>query len=184
MRVLNILLILVLGVASANAEEITVNLDQVALLIPDQEDWNEYSSRIAIHFTLPEEVAGKEIIYTELFIPLSFADAVIVGDSVLEIQAFNIATDWTEENASWDYPWTEPGGDIDSLSSYSFAIKMKVSEDVHLDVSRFVRSVVEDGQFNYGLMLIPLKYDQPVFHFYSNIDSWIRNVAEVRLTYK
>ena len=184
MRVLNILLILALGVTSVFAEEITVNLDRVALILPDQEDYLEYSSRIAIHFTLPDEINSKEIIYAELYIPLNFGEFETVGDSILEIEAFDITTDWAEENTDWDSPWSDPGGDIDTLFSYTYSIMIGQSEDVYMDITRFVRNVVEEDQDNYGLMLIPFKYDQSVFHIYEGVDTQIRNSAEVRLTYK
>lgn len=184
MRVLNILLILALGVTSVFAEEITVNLDQVALILPDQEDYLEYSSRIAIHFTLPDEINSKEIIYAELYIPLNFGEFETVGDSLLEIEAFDITTDWNEKNTDWDSPWSDPGGDIDTLSSYTYSIMIGQSEDVYMDITRFVRSLVEDEQENFGLMLIPYKYDQPIFHIYGDIDTQIRGSAEMRLTFK
>jgi hypothetical protein len=184
MRVLNILLILALGVALVNAEEITVNLDRVSLIVPEQEDYLENSSRIAIHFTMREEINGKDIIFAELCIPLNFGEFNIEGDSLLEIGAFDITTDWTEGNTDWDTPWSNPGGDIDTLSSYTYSIMMGQSDDVHMDITRFVRSVVENGRNNYGLMLIPFKYDQPIFHIYEDVDTQIRNSAEVRVTFK
>lgn len=184
MRVLNILLILALVITSVMAEEAIIELDRVALIVPEQEDWNEYSSRIAIHFTMPEEINGKDIIFVELYIPLNFGEFDVVGDSLLEIEAFDITTDWAEENTDWDTPWSEPGGDIDTLSSYTYSTMIGQSENVYMDVTRFVRSVLEDGHSNYGLMLIPFKYDQPVFHIYQNVDAQIRGSAEVRLTYK
>ncbi len=184
MRVLNILLILALGIVLVNADEINVDLDRVALIIPDQEDWNEFSSRIAKHFSLPDEVNGKEIIFAELYISLDFGEYEAVGDSILEIEAFDITTDWAEENTDWDTPWSDPGGDIDTLSSYTYSIMIGQSESVYMDVTRFVRSLVEDEQENFGLMLIPYKYDQPIFHIYGDIDTQIRGSAEVRLTFK
>ncbi len=184
MRALSILLAATIGVVPALADEAIVGLDRVALIVPPYEDMPGYSSRIAIHFTLPEQVSDQEIIYAELFIPLDLRGVEILGDSLLDMEAYDITSDWSEENVSWDSPWSEPGGDIDSLSSYAYTITLQQSEDVHMDIRSFVRSVVKGDIVNHGLMLIPLKYDQPAFHFHQNIDSYIRNSTQVRLTFK
>lgn len=184
MRALSILLAVTIGAIPALADEATVGLDRVALIVPPYEDMPHYSSRIAIYFTLPEQVSDREIIYAELFIPLDLGGVEILGDSLLDMEAYDITSEWSEDNVSWDSPWSEPGGDIDSLSSYAYTITLQQSEDIHMDIRRFVRSIVDGDVVNHGLMLIPLKYDQPAFHFHRNIDSYIRNSTQVRITYK
>jgi len=47
-----------------------------------------------------------------------------------------------------------------------------------------VRSVVEEEVDNFGLMLIPNKYDQPVFEIYSDADEDIGQSGHVRIVYK
>jgi len=183
MKIIQILMVLALGIGAAFAGEVEVNLDQVALIAPGQEDV-EQSNRIALHFNLPEEVYGSEIIYAELIMSLNFPQADDNSDSVLEIQAYSITTDWSEENADWDGPWTEPGGDIDSLSFYTYTLTMGAGANVFMDVSQFVRSVVEEEVDNFGLMLIPNKYDQPVFEIYSDADDDIGQSGHVRIVYK
>ena len=124
--------------------------------------------------TLTSEVSeaqgtDKDIIYAELYIPFDFEGVEIEGSLLLELLAYDITTDWTEEGAAWDEPWTEPGGDIDTLSSYTYSIIIN-DDDVHMDITRFVQAVLDEELDNCGLMLVPLKYDLPVFHFYEGIN--------------
>jgi len=184
MRILNILLILALACSIVSAGEVTVDLDRVALLVPSPQDANEYSSRIAIHFTLPDEVEGSDIIYAELHVPLDFSGFEIEGNLILEFQAHNITTDWTEENADSDGHWSEPGGDIDTLTFYTYTITIDGEADVFMDVTKFVRPIVESGSDNFGMMLIPIKHGRLVFHIPQRLITYFRNSAQLRVVYK
>jgi len=183
-RLLNILLILALACSFVSAGDVTVDLDRVALLVPDQEDADEYSSRIAIHFTLPDEVEDSDIIYAELHVPLDFSGFEIEGNLILEFQAHNITTDWTEENADWDSPWSESGGDIDTLTFYTYTITMDGEADVFMDVTKFVRPIVESGSDNFGMMFVPVKHDRLVFHIPEALVTYFTNSAQLRVVYK
>ncbi|MCD6160789.1 MAG: DNRLRE domain-containing protein [candidate division Zixibacteria bacterium] len=184
MRIIFTILIIAISFAFVSADEVTVRLDRAVFIIPDQESNDEASSRIAVHFSLPEAVNNSDIIYAELHIPLDFTNADIDGDNILEIQARNITTNWTVENADWDGPWTDEGGDLDTTTFYTYTITMDGETDIFMDVTKFVRAVVEDGSDNFGLMLMPYKYDQEVFHIYQNALSEIRTSAQLRVVCK
>jgi len=180
MKALSTLVIVALICSFALADEATVNLDRLAFLVPPHNQQDEFSSRVAIHFSLPEEVVGKNIIYAELHVALDFSDFQIVGDSILELEGRNITSDWSDQ-ANWNNPWTEPGGDLDTLSFYSYSLKISPESEMFMDVSQFVKSVAEDGQTNYGLMLMPYKHDLPAFHMRQNLVARIRELAQVKI---
>ena len=183
-RLLNILLILTLAFSTATAGEVTVSLDRLAFIAPPPQDAGEYGSRIALHFSLPDDIAGSDIIYAELQIPLDFSNVEIEGALILEFQAHNITSDWTEQNTDWDNPWTEPGGDIDTLTFYTYTITMDGETDVFMDVTKFVNPIVENNTDNFGLMFIPVKHDLPVFHIPQRLIEYFRNSAQVKVIYK
>ena len=182
-RLLKILLILTLVCSVATAGEVIVGLDRLAFITPPPQDADEYSSRIALHFSLPDEISGSDVIYAELQIPLDFSNIQIEGALILEFQAHNITSDWTEQNADWDSPWTEPGGDIDTLTFYTYTITMDGETDVFMDVTKFVRPVVENNTDNFGLMFIPVKHDLPVYHIPQGLISYFQNSAQVKIIY-
>jgi len=182
MRIISLLFV-ILMVTSAIADKVTVDLDRVAFITPSQEDAGEYGTRIAIYFDIPEAMEGAKIVYAELNIPLDFTNADIDGEKVLEFQAFDITTDWTDENAEWDSPWTNDGGDIDSTTFYTYTLTMDGETNTFLDITHFVRRMVETEASNYGLMLFPVKHDEDVFHINSSFETVIENSAQVKIVY-
>ena len=84
MRFVNILLIVAMGFSLAIAGEVTVDLNRIALLTPGQNEQDDYSSRIAIHFTMPDDVEDSDIIYAELLIPLDFSNVEVEGGNILD----------------------------------------------------------------------------------------------------
>jgi hypothetical protein len=184
MRLLyNILLIVLLGFSPAIAGEVTVDVDRLALLEPAQDDYDSLSSRIAIHFNIPDSLEGKKVIYAELLIPLNFSNIDIVGERILELQAHNITSEW-DGNAGWNAPWENAGGDIDTLSFYTYTLKMEGETSVYMDVTHFVKPIIESNTDNFGLMLIPIKHDQNVFHIYRGVYNQIANSARLKIKYR
>jgi len=164
----------------ALGEEVVINIDRMAVLVPDQ---GQFSNRAAIHFAIPEAVYGREIAEAVLQCSLDFTGIQGQGDSVLEFLARDVTTDWTE-TATWSSPWFTPGGDVDTLSFYSYTITMSPAADIFMDMTAFVRSVAQDGRENYGLMLMPFKYDQPDFNVPVNIFQAIGASAQIRIVYQ
>ena len=67
MRALSIVLTILMSFSIVLAGNVaTVDLDRITLLVPGYEDADTYSSRIAVHFTLPEEIENNQIIYAEI----------------------------------------------------------------------------------------------------------------------
>jgi len=180
MRVLSIILTILISLPIALAgNEAIVELDRIALLVPGQEDIDTHSSRIAVHFTLPEEIENNQIIYAEIVIPLDFSNVEIESNSTLELQAYNITSNWSEEDT-----WNSLAEDIDTLSFYTYTITMSRVAHIFMDVTKFVRPIVENNASNFGLMLVPLKHDTPVFHVNQAIVNQISQSALLRIVYK
>jgi len=147
MRVLSIILTILMSFSFVLAGNVvTVDLDRLALLVPSQEDANTHSSRIAVHFTLPEEVEDSKIIYAEILIPLDFSNVEIDGNRTLELQAYNITSNWTEQDT-----WNSLAEDIDTLSFYTYTITMSGESHVFMDVTKFVKPIIESNATNFGL---------------------------------
>jgi len=184
MRLINVILILAVSFSLALADEVTVNLDQMALLTPALEDADSFSPRVAIHFSLPEALTGVEVLYAEIFMPIDLSNTNAVGDLSLEITAQNITTEWTEGDADWSGPWDEAGGDLDSLSFYSYTFSLADADEIHMDITEYVKSIAAPDADNFGLMLTPFKHDQNVFRLPRNIVSLFRNSAQVKIIYE
>ncbi|MCP4581492.1 MAG: DNRLRE domain-containing protein [candidate division Zixibacteria bacterium] len=184
MRFINIILAITLCVSPAFAGEATVDLDKVAMLTPTGGDASLYGPRVALHFSLPEVVDGGEIVSAELYMPIDLSNVEVEGETILEVMAQNITAGWTEQNASWANPWTESGGDLDSLSFYSYTINITDDEVIRLDLTEFVRSIVQDDADNYGLMLMPFKHDQEIFELPQNTAAVIKNAAQLNIVFE
>ena len=184
MRLINIILVLAVSFSLASAGEATLDFDQVAYLAPTLEESNTVSSRIAIHFALPEALDGAEILYAEIFMPIDLSNIHAAGDLTLEIMARDITTEWTEEDADWSSPWDETGGDLDSLSFYSYTFTLADADEIHMDITEYVKSIAAPDAYNFGLMLMPVKHDQNVFHLPRYIVSLIKNSAQIKIIYE
>jgi hypothetical protein len=185
MRIINVLLMSLLICSAAVANDVTVDFDRVALLVPDQKDLNENSSRIALHFSLPKEIEGDSIRihYAELWIPMDFSSEKIEGDQLLELQARRIKADWNEASVSWDSPCNLADDDIDTLEFFMSAIRLDKKEDVYMDVTTYVQDLVNNGADNFGLLLVPFNYDQKAFHFNEGIDAQLKSSAKLKIHY-
>jgi len=177
MRLISVLILAVMCFSWAISGEVAVDLDRAAMIMPDNEDPDIYGPRIAVHFSLPEVVDGADITFAELYVPLANIDFQYDGDGILEIQAQNISSDWSEENAA-DF------NDVDSSTFYTYTIDLSAGEAIHMDITEFIKSLASEEADNFGLMLMPIKLDQNVFQFPRNIISLFSNSARVKIVYE
>jgi hypothetical protein len=161
------------------AEEVTVNIDRVALLTPPPEEMDTESNRIAVFFEMPVEIESANVFYSEVIINLDFSGISIVGDDKVELQARNITDSWSAEDADWN----GLADDIDTLSFYTYTFDMDDDTEIHLDVTMFVMDVAQGSINNYGLMLIPHKFDQWAYQIDPSIVSQIGANARLRIVY-
>jgi hypothetical protein len=167
------------------AEQISVNIDRMAVLAPNPDSLITQNTLVAIHFTLPELSDSVKIIYAEIVVPLDFYSVASMGDSVLELQAYPIIHDWTPQS-SWNNPWSAQSSDLDMLTSFGYTIKMsnRNSSRVYLDVTKFIKEIVCGDKQNFGLMLFPNNFGDRAFQLPPMIVQQIRNSAILRITYR
>jgi hypothetical protein len=178
------ILILVLPLISA-AEQVSVNLDRIAVVEPNPNNASTQNTLTAIHFSIPRIPDSARIIYAEIVIPLDFSTTRIAEDSILDLFVYPINHNWTPES-NWNDPWTARGNDLDTLSSYSFTITMgnRNRSRVYLDVTNFVREIKTAERQNYGLMLFPQQTSETAFHLPQSIIQQLTDSAILRITYR
>ena len=171
--------------ASAGAEEIAASIDRIAVLDPGQEDANNFNRRVAFHFSLPAQFdsVDAKIVYAELHIPFDFSGLDIEGNSTLELQAYPITTSWIDGDANWQSPWSNRGGDLDTLSFYTYTVNIAGGTDVFLDLTEYVKAVVENHADNSGLMFIPNMHEQRNFDIPQNLVQQITDSARLKIVY-
>jgi hypothetical protein len=167
------------------AEQVSVNLDRIAVVAPNPNNASNENTLAAVHFSLPRIPDSCRIIYAEIVIPLDFSNTTIGNDSIMELLAYPINHNWTPES-SWDDPWSARGNDLDTLSSYSFTITMgnRDRSRVYLDVTNFVHELKSGLRQNFGLMIFPQQMAETAFHLPQTIIQQITNSAILRITYR
>lgn len=167
------------------AEQVSVNLDRIAIVEPNPNNASTQNTLAAIHFSIPRIPDSARIIYAEIVMPLDFSGTRINGDSILEFLAYPIAHEWTPES-NWNDPWTSRGNDLDTLTSYSFSITMgnRDRSRVYLDVTLFVQEIKTNVRQNFGLMLFPQQTAETTYHLPQAIIRQITESAVLRITYR
>lgn len=65
---------------------------------------------------------------------------------------YRLTSPWSEEFATWDSPWSTPGGDIDASQVYASFYPNQTSCMLEIDLTQLVQEWV-DGRPNYGFLL-------------------------------
>lgn len=176
MRCIILLLATLIAAPALYGAEVSVNLDRCVVLNAEDDDSAE--SVIAMYFELPEEATNKQIIYAELYIPVSIENQ--QSDSLFEFRLFPIFADWTENEIDF-----ESGEDItDSLTVGSFTISFGEANEFYIDITSFVREIVEGERTNYGLMAVADLLGDANIRLPENLDGPIRTSARIRIVYK
>jgi len=176
MKSLIIISIILAMAISAIGAEITVGLDRCVVL-NDQND-NTAESRFPISFTLPDEITGKEIIYSEICIPLAMQnrDAGLHYEFIL----FPLTSNWSENEI--DYENSEAISD--SLSVGAYTVTLESTNEFHIDISSFVSSLCAGERINYGLIGYADLLGDGNIRLSENIGEAMRNAAIVRIVYR
>jgi len=173
MKTFRIIGLLLIAAPLVMAAESIVNLDRCVVL--NIADDASAASRIAMRFALPTEVQGKEIVYSSLRFTLP--DLELNREVLMEIAVFPILQEWSEDEIDYD-------GVIDSLSIGSFTIKLGANSQFDVDITPYVRQIVQDGRSNFGLMGTAQPLGDLNVQIPENADVYIANSAEVKLVYK
>ncbi len=176
MRYLVILLTIVMVSPAVYGTETTATLDRCVVLNAENDATAE--SKIPIHFAVPNEVVGKELIYAELHIPVAISNQ--EGSSLFELKLYPALSDWSEAEIDFD-----TAGDVaDTISAGSFTVSLADSNDFHIDITPFVREVVAEERSNYGLIAVGDLLGESNLQLPEALGRSIKNLATVRIVYK
>jgi hypothetical protein len=102
--------------------------------------------------------AFDELLITSARLTFTLPGQVSTRD--LPVRVYPLTTDWSAGTATWDSPWTRPGGDF-ADAYYETAVVAVGSRrtELTLDVSAIVRAMVEGEYGRYGFLLTVPEYD-------------------------
>ncbi len=163
-------------VQSAFGAEVTVGLDRCVMMNASND--NTAESRFAFSFALPDEVAGKEIIYAEIHVPLAIQNQ--DSDLLYEFILFPLTSEWSENDIDFENSETI----TDSLSVGAYTVTLATSNDFHIDITSFISELAAGNRANYGLIAYGDLLGDINIRLPGNLGQAIRNYAAVRIVYK
>ena len=157
----------------AIADETSTTFDRCVVLNDSENQTAE--SKLAIYFDLPESVDETEVIYVEIEFDLTLQAP--QGSSIFELRAYPLLSNWTEQSIEYDAL-------TDSLSYGSYTISIGDQDDFHIDITEFVREIVEEERTNYGLMFDADLLGDSYIRVPANTGNAIKTNAVVNIIYK
>ncbi|RKX20084.1 MAG: hypothetical protein DRP26_02310 [Candidatus Zixiibacteriota bacterium] len=71
----------------------------------------------------------------------------------ISIRLYPITVDWDAENVSWDFPWSEPGGNFDEVFYGEFLIVSPSEQHIRLDITDLCMRWADGRLPYYGFLL-------------------------------
>ncbi len=176
MRSLSIIIGILIPAPMLFGAEITTSLDRCVILNSENDDAAE--TRVALHFTLPEEVSGNEIIYAELTIPVTTRNQ--GSDSLFEFVVFPAISNWSERDIDYD----QADGIADSLSAGAFTVNLARSNEFLIDITTFVGEINVGARSNYGLIMAGDLLGDCNLQIPDSQNETMRNNTSLKLVYK
>jgi hypothetical protein len=161
---------------SAFGAEINIGLDRCVILNSVSD--NSLPTKIGLHFTLPDTLSGKEIIYAEMTGSLSVHHAGL--DSLFELYFWPLLTDWPNEA----YDYTSIEAITDSMGAGNYTIRLGDSSAFAIDITGFIRDVVEGVRINYGLIGTADLLGDSNIRLPEEVGQRLRDIVRIRITYK
>jgi len=176
MRSLIILSMILTITVSAIGAEVTVGLDRCVVLNSSND--NTAESRFAFSFTLPNEISGKEIIYSEIYVPVAIQNR----DPGLhyEFILFPLTSNWSENEIDYE----NSQAITDSLSLGAYTVTLESSNEFHIDITSFVSELASGERTNYGLIGQADLLGDANIRLPEDLGQAIVNNAEVRIIIK
>jgi len=128
------------------------------------------SSRVHYLLNPPLDLPDTNIID---FVWLSLWVQPLTEDTITysSIRVFPISSSWGEENASWNFPWNSPGGDIDELFEADYAVSIPGEQLVEIDLTEMYRSWADGHLPYFGFLLNVSETSLAGVQFLSNPDN-------------
>jgi len=171
------LLIIILWIMSFSAvgftDEVTTTLDRCTILSPDKSEFPENS--IAINFTMPEILDGKEIIFAVIEFEVSIEAP--PNSDLFEIRLFPLLGNRNIEIIDISF-------ETDSLSIGAYTVNLNEQQDYHIEITEYVKDVVDGERANYGFIAHAEILGNDIIRLASNVGTEIKNAASIRIIYK
>ena len=137
--------------APLTAGTIDLPPSQLAVIYPAPNDpVIEHGARLLMEFDLPDSLNSKRIIYAEVWAPFPLEN---LRDTTLSFDLFSLTASWDENEVNWIFPWQNPGGDIDSLSTFRRYFAVASADSLNLDLTELTREWVGGGRPNNGFLV-------------------------------
>jgi hypothetical protein len=120
---------------------------QYAVLTDTSDVENEV---ILLQYEMPESLVSTGILYAQLLGQMEVLTG--EGRGTLKIDALPITTEWDENTVTWTYPWTWPGGDLDTTHVRSF-VAGPGDQSIRIDLTHVVREWLGGSRQCYGVAL-------------------------------
>lgn len=130
--------------ANAFGDEVRLPVVESREIVSD-----EGLGRVLLDFGDLSRIESKWVVSANLFVPISGGE--LTED--LDIQVSGVAAEWRGRDATWNYPWRNEGGDLETTSPWVAVEKGSRETGVALDVTDEVRAMVLGEKGSFGLAL-------------------------------
>ncbi len=176
MRFITIIVALAILAPASRAAEITVNLDRCVVLNSNNDRTAE--SRVALHFDLPPELVGKEVIFAELYFELPIQP--LRSDSLFELRFASFSAEWWENTIDYDNSIEI----ADSIGVGCHTAVLGINNLFQIDLTDYLMAIVEGNRLNYGLLASADLLGDLNIRLQDNLGPVIRQAARVRIVYR
>jgi hypothetical protein len=179
-RVTVLALLLVPGLVKGSEDTLVLQPSSITFIRPERMD--DYKGlRILAKFEIPDSILSSRIITANLAFDadLPVEDA----DTTLWLTLAPITTDWDEQNVGWDTPWTNPGGDFDTLETVSFFLNPTESGTHLMDIKKILRHMQKENLPNNGFIFIPGRLNGKAMRSLRDLQ-FLRAPLELRIVYE
>lgn len=176
MRYFAVILILLATGPVLFAAESSVGLDRCVVL----NDANNPNAKsiVAMYFDLPKGFSEKEVVYAELSFTFSLQSK--NDSSLCEVMMFPATRRWFDE--AIDYG--RAAGLADNPMAGSNTIRLRDSNEFHVDITNYIVEVVEKKRVNYGLIAVADLLGDENLYLSADIGSVIQKSANLKIIYK
>lgn len=172
---IGILTILVLSIGAFGAE-VSLNLDRCVILNNSEDSLAP--SKIAIHFTFPDSLLGKEMIYAELSGLLALhSDG---PDSLFELRFYRLLSNIPQDEPNYQ----DIGAITDSMSTGVYTIRLGDSSAFHVDITPFLMGLSNRETANHGLIATADLLGDSNIKLQEALGERLRDRLRIKLIYK
>jgi hypothetical protein len=108
-------------------------------------------ARVLMDFGDLAGLSGGWIASAHVAVDLSEADLT----SDVELELYGVEESWAGRSPTWNWPWNEPGGDLDDWSgAEAFVARDRNGGPVRFDVTEIVRQLVSEDTWTEGFLLV------------------------------